>query len=161
MYVNVKQWLLHIWQLPIAKVAEHLSRNVQECSNMQEIIQTACQGGSTISDGKINTFEIELERLQSKIDNVKCQNDLLNLALEESKAHCDRLTVLIGKYESNNTALQLAMGYSDQALETYQALVQLQETDQGVLLANCRAAGLGNMGTLCWTHSKSSMLDYK
>ncbi|ELU00264.1 hypothetical protein CAPTEDRAFT_145778, partial [Capitella teleta] len=131
--------------LSMAKVAEHLSQSFQECSNVQELIQTASQEGNVLSDGKINTFEIELERLQSKIDNLKSQNDLLTLTLEESKGHCDRLTVLIGKYESNNTALQLVLGCSDQAIEAYQALMQLLETDQAVLLANCRAAGLGAM----------------
>jgi hypothetical protein len=133
-------------QLPSGNVAEHLSQSLQEDSNFQELLQAACQEGNVLSDSKINTFEIELERLQSKIDNLKSQNDLLNLTLEESKAHCDRLTVLIGKYESNNTALQLVVGCSDQAIEAYQALVQLLETDQAVLLANCRAAGLGAMG---------------
>lgn len=113
---------------------------------MQELIQAAQREGGTLSDSKINTFEIELERLQSKIDNLRSQNDLLTLTLEESKSHCDRLTVLIGKYESNNTALQLALGYSDQVIEAYQAVTHLLDTDQAVLLANCRAAGLGNMG---------------
>ncbi len=133
-------------QLPNAKVAEHLVQTLQECSNVQEVIQTVYQCGSDISDTKVHEFEIELERLQSKIDHLKSQNDLLSLTLEESKAQCDRLTVLIGKYESNHTAMQLAMTYSDQALEGYQVLVTLLESEQGSLLANCRAAGLGSIG---------------
>lgn len=70
----------------------------------------------------------------------------MTLTLEESKGYCDRLTVLIGKYESNNTALQLAMNYSEQVLEAYEVLVNLLESEKGMLLANCRAAGLGSMG---------------
>ena len=50
-----------------------------------------------------------MERLQSKIDNLRSQNELLALALEESKGHCDRMSVLVGKYESNQTALHLAV----------------------------------------------------
>jgi len=117
---------------------------------MQEIVnsQGLAQPGSEVSESKIKEFEIEFERLASKIDNLKSQNDLLSLTLEESKAHSDRLTVLIGKYESNNTALQLAMSYSDQALEAYDVLVALLDSEQGVLLANCRAAGLGSIGKL-------------
>jgi len=109
--------------------------------------QGLAQPGSEVSESKIKEFEIEFERLASKIDNLKSQNDLLSLTLEESKAHSDRLTVLIGKYESNNTALQLAMSYSDQALEAYDVLVALLDSEQGVLLANCRAAGLGSIGS--------------
>ena len=135
--------------LPNAKVAEHLVQNLQECSNIQEISQNLSQNGNQVSDTKIRDFEVELERLTSKIDHLKSQNDLLTLTLEESKAHCDRLSVLIGKYESNNTALQLAISYSDQALEAYDVMVTLLDSEQGVLLANCRAAGLGsNIGKL-------------
>ena len=130
--------------LPNAKVAEHLVQNLQECSNIQEISQNLSQSGNQVSDSKIRDFEVELERLTSKIDHLKSQNDLLTLTLEESKAHCDRLTVLIGKYESNNTALQLAISFSDQALEAYEVMVTLLDSEQGVLLANCRAAGLGS-----------------
>ncbi len=133
--------------LPNAKVAELLVQSVQDSSNIQEISQSLTQSGNRVSDSKIKDFEVELERLTSKIDHLKSQNDLLVLTLEESKAHCDRLTVLMGKYESNNTALQLAISFSDQALEAYEVLVALLDSEQGVLLANCRAAGLGsNLG---------------
>jgi len=56
-----------------------------------------------------------------------------------------RLTVLLGKYDANNTALQLALNYSDKALEVSQILVSLLETEIGLVLANCRAAGLGKL----------------
>lgn len=102
--------------------------------------------GNNMTDGKVKEFEIEFERFQSKLDHAKSQNDLLMLTLEESKAYSDRLSVLIGKYESNNTALNLALNYSDQALEAFDVLVVLQEGELEVLLANCRAAGLGSIG---------------
>lgn len=130
-------------QVPNAKVAEHLVQSLQECSNMQEIVQTVYKCGNEISENKIREFEIEFERLTSKIDHWKSQYDLLSLNLEESKAHTDRLSVLIGKYESNNTALQLAINYSDQAIEAYELLCALLESELGVSLANFRAAGLG------------------
>ena len=120
-------------------------QTLQECSNVQEIIQTVYTCGNQISENKVKEFEIELERLQSKIDNLKSQNDLLTLTLDESKFHCDRLTVLMGKYESNFTAIQLAMTYADQVIEANEVLVSLLETDLGILLANCRAAGLGSI----------------
>ncbi|XP_070545684.1 colorectal mutant cancer protein-like isoform X3 [Ptychodera flava] len=128
------------------KIAEHLVHTLQDCSNVQEIFQTLYSHGSAVSEGRIREFEVEMERLNSKIEHLKSQNDLLQLTLEESKANADRLTMLVGKYESNNTALQMAVNYSDQCLDTYDVLLTLLESEQQVILANCRAAGLGNIG---------------
>ena len=133
---------------------------------MQEIFQTVYQCGNEISENKVREFEIELERLTSKIDSLKSQNDWLTLTLEESKAHSDRLSVLMGKYESNTTALQLSINYSDHMLEAYEVLLALVESEQGVLLANCRAAGLGSLGkilrfsTLCILGNILKFLNY-
>ena len=59
---------------------------------------------------------------------------------------CARLTVLMGKYESNNTAMQISQAYSDQALEVAETFNTLLESQLSLLLANCRAAGLGSIG---------------
>ncbi|XP_022253147.1 colorectal mutant cancer protein-like isoform X3 [Limulus polyphemus] len=125
------------------KVAEHLVHNLHEGSHTQEIFQSAFSSGSAISECKVREFEVELERLNSKIEHLKSQNDLLTITLEENRSQCDRLSVLLGKYESNNTALQLALSYSDQTISAFEVLLALMETEQGLLLANCRAAGLG------------------
>ncbi|XP_076323234.1 colorectal mutant cancer protein-like isoform X2 [Tachypleus tridentatus] len=125
------------------KVAEHLVQNLQEDSHTQEIFQSVFSSGSAISESKVREFEVELERLNSKIEHLKSQNDLLTITLEESRSQCDRMSVLLGKYESNNTALQLAVSYSDQTISAFEVLLALMETEQGLLLANCRAAGLG------------------
>ncbi|XP_076311580.1 colorectal mutant cancer protein-like isoform X2 [Tachypleus tridentatus] len=125
------------------KVAEHLVHNLHEGSHTQEIFQSVFSSGSAISECKVREFEVELERLNSKIEHLKSQNDLLTITLEENRSQCDRLSVLLGKYESNNTALQLALSYSDQAISAFEVLLALMETEQGLLLANCRAAGLG------------------
>ena len=49
-----------------------------------------------------------MERLSSRIEHLKSQNEVLTLTLTESKNHCDNLTVLIGKYESNHTGNNLS-----------------------------------------------------
>ncbi|XP_071826338.1 colorectal mutant cancer protein-like isoform X1 [Apostichopus japonicus] len=125
------------------KVAEHLVQTLQECSNVQEIFQTLSTHGLSLPEGKISEIEVEMERLNSKIEHLKSQNDLLQLSLEESKSSADRLTMLVGKYESNNTALQLAVNYSDQAIEAFESLLSLSQSEKQLLLANCRAAGAG------------------
>lgn len=135
--------------MPNTKVAEHLVQSLWKGSNIQEIVQNATdKSGISDDDSRVTEFEIELERLQSKVDNYKSQIDVTNLTLEESKANCDRLTVLIGKYESNNTALQIVLNYSQLCVETYEIICALLESELGVVLANCRAAGLGGLGEL-------------
>ncbi|XP_061190130.1 colorectal mutant cancer protein-like isoform X2 [Saccostrea echinata] len=129
-------------RLPNTKVAEHLVQNIQEGSNMQEIVQNLYTERGELGESKVQEFEIEFERLQSKIDSLKSQNDLLNLTLMESKSLSDRLCILIGKYESNNTALQLALNYSDQTIEAYDVVLSLTESELGLTLSNCRSAGV-------------------
>ena len=52
-----------------------------------------------------------MERLSSRIEHLKSQNEVLTLTLTESKNHCDNLTVLIGKYESNHTGYFLSEAF--------------------------------------------------
>lgn len=58
-----------------------------------------------------------------------------------------RLSLLVGKYESNATALRLALSYSDRAVEAYDVLVALLESEialsterNSVTIDNRRAA---------------------
>lgn len=43
-----------------------------------------------------------------------------------------RLSLLVGKYESNAMALRLALSYSDRAIEAYDVLVALLESEIGL-----------------------------
>lgn len=47
----------------------------------------------------------------SRIEHLKSQNDLLTITLEECKSNAERMSMLVGKYESNATALRLALQY--------------------------------------------------
>lgn len=113
-----------------SKVAEQLVQQMQEEAHTQEAIaaQRLCSSGSPLPEGRLREFEVETERLSSKVEHLRSQNDLLQLALEESRGQCDRLSVLLGKHESNQTALQLALACSDRALEAFDALLALADT---------------------------------
>ncbi|CAG2101084.1 unnamed protein product [Medioppia subpectinata] len=89
---------------------------------------------------------LQIDRLESRITHLETQIDLSALHLNQSKESTERLSVLLGKYESNNTALVLALNYSDKALEINELLVALLKTEIGLVLANCRAAGVGQTG---------------
>ncbi|KAJ7417684.1 Colorectal mutant cancer protein [Willisornis vidua] len=126
-------------------VAEHLAHSLQDCSNIQEIFQTLYSHGSAISESKIREFEVETERLNSRIEHLKSQNDLLTITLEECKSNAERMSMLVGKYESNATALRLALQYSEQCIEAYELLLALAESEQSLILGQFRAAGVGSV----------------
>uniref|UniRef100_A0A8D9B249 Colorectal mutant cancer protein n=1 Tax=Cacopsylla melanoneura TaxID=428564 RepID=A0A8D9B249_9HEMI len=91
------------------QVAEHLVSNLRDqCS---------------LHDRK--HMEIETEKLNARLEHVKIQNSLLELNVEELKTHCERLTTLLGKYESNAIALELALSITDKLIETYRILVDI------------------------------------
>lgn len=115
-----------------SKVAEQLVQQLQEEAHTQEAIaaQRLCSSGSPLPEGRLREFEVETERLSSKVEHLRSQNDLLQLALEESRGQCDRLSVLLGKHESNQTALQLALACSDRALEAFDALLAIADTNR-------------------------------
>merc|ERR1712130_296478 len=81
---------------------------------------------------KCKEFEIEIEKITSHVEHLKSQNHVLSLTLEESKTTCDSLTELLGRYESNNTALSIALSYCDHMVESYDVLVALLETENAV-----------------------------
>ncbi|XP_059825560.1 colorectal mutant cancer protein isoform X2 [Hypanus sabinus] len=148
--------------IPIAKVsssvAEHLAHSLQDCSNIQEIFQTLYSHGSAISESKIREFEVETERLNSRIEHLKSQNDLLTITLEECKSNAERMSMLVGKYESNSTALRLALQYSEQCIEAYELLLALAESEQGLILGQFKAAGVGSVGDQKGEENKTMML---
>ncbi|XP_061428554.1 colorectal mutant cancer protein-like [Lethenteron reissneri] len=128
-----------------SSVAEHLAHSLQDCSNIQEIFQTLCSHGSSVSESKLREFEVEMERLNSRIEHLKSQNDLLTITLEECKNNAERMSMLVGKHESNSTALRLALQYSEQCIEAYEALMALAESEQGLILGQFQAAGVGSV----------------
>ncbi|XP_028661112.1 colorectal mutant cancer protein isoform X1 [Erpetoichthys calabaricus] len=141
-----------------SSVAEHLAHSLQDCSNIQEIFQTLYSHGSAISENKIREFEVETERLNSRIEHLKSQNDLLTITLEECKSNAERMSMLVGKYESNATALRLALQYSEQCIEAYELLLALAESEQGLILGQFRAAGVGSVGDQTGDESVTQML---
>ncbi|XP_058631853.1 colorectal mutant cancer protein isoform X2 [Onychostoma macrolepis] len=141
-----------------SNVAEHLAHSLQDCSNIQEIFQTLYSHGSAISESKIREFEVETERLNSRIEHLKSQNDLLTITLEECKSNAERMSMLVGKYESNATALRLALQYSEQCIEAYELLLALGESEQGLVLGQFRAAGVSAVGEQAGEESITQIL---
>lgn len=103
------------------EVAEQLVCEFQEECDLQEL-----------SKHNRKQLEFETERLGSRLEHARAQNTVLQLTLEETKNHCERLSLLVGKYESNVTALRLALNATNKAIEAYDVLVSLLESHRHV-----------------------------
>ncbi|KAM4615331.1 colorectal mutant cancer protein isoform 2-T2 [Polymixia lowei] len=146
--------------IPVAKVAERvklsktcsgstsMEREVlgSETSNIGEVFQDLYFHGSGVSENKVQEFEVEAHRLNSRIEHLKSQNDLLTITLEECKGNAERMSMLVGKYESNATAVRLALQYSEQCIEAYELLLALAESEQSLVLGQFRSAGITTIG---------------
>ena len=117
-------------------------QSVEGCRNIQEVFKALFSYCDEEAEKKLKEYELEIERLTSKLDHLQAQNNVVSLSLEESRSNAERMSMLVGKYESNNTALQLALNISDQVIEACEVLLHLSESEQSCLLANCRAAGV-------------------
>uniref|UniRef100_A0A1B6E8N5 EF-hand domain-containing protein n=1 Tax=Clastoptera arizonana TaxID=38151 RepID=A0A1B6E8N5_9HEMI len=116
------------------QVAEQLVSELQDECDLQDL-----------SKRDRKQLELENEKLNSRLENVRANNTVLQLTLDETKTQCERLSLLVGKYESNVTALRLALGSCDKALEVYDSLVSLLESNRSQfkeLDKNCEEAEL-------------------
>ena len=74
--IIIVYWLFK--QVCSTMVAEHLVSDLLEHSNLQEL------------NGSEKQFEVETERLNSRLEHARANNAVLALTLHESKAQCDR-----------------------------------------------------------------------
>nr|CAH0099402.1 unnamed protein product [Daphnia galeata] len=124
-----------------ARVAEQLV-----CSVHQDSVQGEAHHASGAEIVRVNELELEVERLASRSEHLRAQNDVLSMTLAESRALGERLAVLLGKYESNCMALRMALERADRVSEAFEVLAALVESEMSLLLANCQVAGLGLTG---------------
>ena len=97
-----------------------------------------------LMESKLQEFEIEMERLCSRMEHLKAQNEVLTLSLDESKTHCENMAVLLGKYESNLIAYGLVMSYSDQVIESLETLEELLEAQLECAVVNQEKMSIAN-----------------
>lgn len=75
----------------------------------------------------------ELQRMHRRLEHLRIQNSVLALSLADSKADCEHLYLLCGKYESNAVALSQALNCSDRTIEAYDVMLALLESKLGIL----------------------------
>ncbi|XP_041059792.1 colorectal mutant cancer protein-like [Carcharodon carcharias] len=109
-------------------VLERLIRSFQECSSVQNLSQLLHAHGSNVARVRIRDSEIDADQLRNCIDKWKGHNEQLSVVLQECKGDCERLSMLLGKHESNGTALRLALQYSEECVDVYELLLAEVET---------------------------------
>ena len=73
-------------QLPTTQAAEHLVQSFQVSSSAQELAHSLTSDPSTSDlDPRLVEYRLELDRVQSRADHLRAQNDTLALTLAESK----------------------------------------------------------------------------
>lgn len=97
--------------------------------NVDSSDNTIHKDNDQIADGG----DAEIQRLQRCVDHLRVQNNLLSLNLSDSKAHCEHLYLLCGKYESNAIALNQALNLSDRTIEAYDVMLALLESKLAIL----------------------------
>ncbi|XP_075260477.1 uncharacterized protein LOC142352026 isoform X3 [Convolutriloba macropyga] len=102
-------------------------------------------GGDTtpLADDRLIELELHLNKSVSKVDRMQSEIDLLQLTLEESKSTSERLALLCGKYESNTTALRIALDYADLCVEALESLLALGASGSTVDYSSLGVSGAG------------------
>ncbi|XP_036158580.1 Usher syndrome type-1C protein-binding protein 1 isoform X1 [Myotis myotis] len=80
---------------------------------------------------EMHIVEAQMEQLQGSIEKLKCFNRLLSAVLQGYKGRCEGLSMQLGQWEAEATALRLALQYSEHCEEVYRVLLTLREADSG------------------------------
>lgn len=136
-------------ETPVSKMAERvrLRRTIEEhhitgtdimnsgiCTTeiAEHLVSDLLQSDINVNDDSPQ-LQNEVQRLHRRIEHLRIQNSVLSITLAESKAHCNHLYLLCGKYESNAVALHQALNCSDRAIEAYDVMLALLESRLGIL----------------------------
>ena len=121
---------------------------------------------SSIDRNTTKETELKLAKALSQVDHLKSQNEVLQLTLDDAKNTSEKLSIQLARHESNATAMQLTLAYADQAVEAYDVLVALLETEvalahehDGVKAVDNRRSALSVARHLICRYDKSFSCD--
>nr|XP_056700649.1 harmonin-binding protein USHBP1 [Euleptes europaea] len=109
---------------PVA-VAQNLIRCFQGAPSTHPLCCLFPQQGPQPMESHTKDMEAQIQQLRGFIEKLKGLNLLLSATLQECKSDSERLSMLLGRRESDTTALRLAVQYSEQCLEAYEVLWSL------------------------------------
>ncbi|XP_069504962.1 harmonin-binding protein USHBP1 isoform X2 [Ambystoma mexicanum] len=128
-------WVMHHSSQDTIATVQSLVHCLKNCSRVRHLCQLLpLKPGPPVSESKIKELEAQLEDLRGCIDKLKCLNDLLVVTLEECKSDSERLNLILGKHESNSTALHLGLQASERRIAAYDVLRMLVDMNAESLL---------------------------
>ncbi|XP_045051816.2 harmonin-binding protein USHBP1 isoform X2 [Desmodus rotundus] len=80
---------------------------------------------------EMHVVEAQMEQLRGSIEKLKCFNRLLSAVLQGCKGRCEGLSMQLGQWEAEATALRLALQYSERCEEMFEVLLTLREAGSG------------------------------
>lgn len=83
----------------------------------QDSVQGEMNNASGAESARITELELEIERLASRAEHLRAQNDVLLLTLAESRAMGERLAVVLGKFIITNCSANEPLGLSRICIE--------------------------------------------
>jgi maltodextrin utilization protein YvdJ len=85
-------------QLPeFDKMPESLVNTLQSCQTLRDVFHALHAHWTQQSSDQIHEYQIEVERLQTKLEHIRAQNNVVALSMEESKSNSEQLSLLIGE----------------------------------------------------------------
>ncbi len=81
------------------------------CSVHQDSVQGEAHHASGAESVRVNELELEVERLASRSEHLRAQNDVLSMTLAESRALGERLAVLLGIFDKRNAEIDFSIFY--------------------------------------------------
>ncbi|XP_054836292.1 harmonin-binding protein USHBP1 [Eublepharis macularius] len=117
------------FQDPLA-AAQNFIRCIQGASSAQPICCLFPQQVPWPMETHTKDTEAQTQQQHGFIEKLKCLNQLLSATLQECKSDSEHLSMLLGRRESDTTALRLAVQYSERCLEAYEVLWSLTVAQQ-------------------------------
>ncbi|KAL8177586.1 UNVERIFIED_CONTAM: hypothetical protein K2H54_013775, partial [Gekko kuhli] len=110
--------------------AQNLIRCFQGASSAHPLCGLFPQQGPQPMETRAKDTEAQIQQLHGFVEKLKCLNQLLSATLQDCKSDSERLSMLLGRRESDTTALHLAVQYSERCLEAYEVLWSLTAAQQ-------------------------------
>ena len=132
-------------QMRSSVLAAHLSVDVIDDSILHETLLSV-ERPNDVTALQVHEFDACVRHLQARAEHLRAHNNLLQLTLAEARGSNERLTSLLGQYESNCVALQLAAVTREQLSDAQDALQLLLDSQHSILLAKLKTLRLASAG---------------
>ncbi|XP_060089062.1 harmonin-binding protein USHBP1-like [Heteronotia binoei] len=153
------------FQDPVA-AAQNLIRCFQGASSTHPICHLFLQQDPQPMETHTIDMEAQIQQLNGHytlhvcpptfrfVEKLKCLNQLLSATLQECKSDSEGLSMLLGRRESDTTALRLAVQYSERCLEAYEVLWSLMAAQQRPRKESSEGGDVpvtapGDLGSVC------------